>query len=124
MVRRLVIVALFILLFVRGYAQAGWIQPPVNPHCYIEHFCWPVVKSGQKVLLHFDEVDHPMVVYINGKIAAFHSGGFGPFNLDITDRVKPGENEIIIPETGAEDRDGRPITPPLTGRVAGQLGGM
>jgi len=124
MVRRLAAAALFILLFVRGYAQAGWMQPPVNPPCYIEHFCWPVVKAGQKVLLHFGEVDRMMVVYVNGKIAGIHPGGFGPFSLDITDRVKQGDNEVIIPQTGVGDSESRPGTPPLTGIPTGQPGGM
>lgn len=124
MVRRLAVIALFMLLFVRGYAQTRWIKPPVNPHCYIEHFYWPAVKPKEKVLLHFDEVDHPMVVYVYGKIAGFHPGGFGPFSLDITDKVKKGDNEIIIPETGAGYCGRRPSTPPLTSITTGQLGGM
>jgi hypothetical protein len=124
MVRRLAAIALFILLFVRGYAQAGWIQPPVIPPCYIEHFYWPAIKQGQKVLLHFNEVDRMMVVYVNGKIAGIHPGGFGPFSLDITDRVKQGDNEVIIPGMGVQEPGGRPGTPPLTGISTGQLGGM
>jgi len=124
MVRRLAVIALFILLFVRGYAQAGWLQPLINPHCYIEHFYWPAVKAGEKVLLHFDEVDRMMVVYVNGKIAGIHPGGFGPFSLDITDRVKEGDNEVIIPELGVQAPEGRPGTPPLTGITTGQPGGM
>ena len=124
MLRRLAAIALFILLFVRGYAQAGWIQPLVNPHCYIEHFCWPAVKAGEKVLLHFNEVDRVMVVYVNGKIAGIHPGGFGPFSLDITDRVKQGDNEVIIPDLSVPEPEGRPSTPPLTGITTGQPGGM
>ena len=76
------------------------------------------------MLLRFDEVDRVMVVYVNGKIAGIHPGGFGPFSLDITDRVKQGDNEIIIPGTGVEDRGGRPSTPPLTDIIIGQPGGM
>jgi len=124
MVRRLAAVAAFILLFVCGYAQAGWIQPPVNPPCYIEHFCWPAVKRWEKVLLHFGEVDHVMVVYVNGKIAGIHPGGFGPFSLDITDKVKQGDNEVIIPGLGVQEPESRPSTPPLTGISTGQPGGM
>jgi hypothetical protein len=124
MFRRLAVIALFILLFVRGYAQTGWVQPLVNPHCSIDHFYWPAVKTGERVLLHFDEVDRVMVVYVNGKIAGIHPGGFGPFSLDITDRVKEGDNEVIIPGMGVEEPGGRPGTPPLTGITTGQHGGM
>ena len=124
MVRRLAAIALFILLFVRGYAQTKWITPPVNPPCFIDHFYWPVVKAGQRVLLRFGEVDRLMVVYVNGKIAGIHPGGFGPFSLDITDRIKQGDNEVIIPGMGVQEPEGRPGTPPLTGITTGQPGGM
>ena len=122
MKKALYTVAITFLFFVHAYAQTKWIQPPVNPPCYIEHFCWPAIKRGEKVLLHFGEVDRVMVVYVNGKIAGIHPGGFGPFSLDITDRVKQGDNEIIIPQRG--DCEGRPGTPPLTGISTGQPGGM
>lgn len=116
--------AIILLFVVRSSAQYICIHPLINPHCYIEHFYWPTVKAGEKVLLHFDEVDRVMIVYVNGKIAGIHPGGFGPFSMDITDRVKEGDNEIIIPETGAGDCEGRPSTPPLTGITTGQPGGM
>jgi Glycosyl hydrolases family 2, sugar binding domain len=117
-------VVIAILVVVRSSAQITWIQPPITPPCFIEYFYWPAVKPGEKVWLHFDEVDRPMVVYVNGKIAGTHPGGFGPFSMDITDRIKKGDNEIIIPKTGAETRQGSPVTPPLTGITAGQPGGM
>ena len=124
MKKTLYTVAIAHLFFVRTTAQYPWIKPPIDPHCYIEHFCWPVVKAGQKVLLHFGEVDRLMVVYVNGKIAGIHPGGFGPFSLDITDRVKQGDNEVIIPGMGVQEPEGRPGTPPLTGITTSQPGGM
>jgi beta-galactosidase/beta-glucuronidase len=117
-------VATALLILVRSSAQYAYVHPPINKYFYIHQFYWPAVKPGEKVYLHFDEVDHLMVVYINGKIAATHGGGFGPFKLDITAAVKQGSNEIIIPDIGAEDVNGRPSTLPLTGITTGQPGGM
>jgi len=115
-----------LLFFFRSPAQYAqlYAHPPISKYFYIHHFYWPEVKPGEKVYLHFDEVDHPMVVYVNGKIAAIHGGGFGPFKLEITAAVRQGRNEIIIPDTGAEEVNDRRNTPPLTDITTGQLGGM
>lgn len=41
--------------------------------------------QGQRLLLHFGAVDQICSVYINGKFAGYHKGGYLPFTLDITD---------------------------------------
>lgn len=41
----------------------------------------------KRCLLHFDAVDQQAVVYINGKEAARHTGGYLPFTIDITEFV-------------------------------------
>lgn len=51
----------------------------------------PVRKSleqGGRLLLHFGAVDQSCQVWINGKEAGSHSGGYLPFTLDITAFVK------------------------------------
>lgn len=44
----------------------------------------PPAGSGGHVLLHFGAVDHACAVYVNGKAAGTHQGGYWPFALDIT----------------------------------------
>lgn len=41
----------------------------------------------QRLLLHFGAVDQICNVYINGKFAAYHKGGYLPFTTDITDFI-------------------------------------
>ena len=41
----------------------------------------------ERLLLHFGAVDQICSVYINGKFAAYHKGGYLPFTVDITDFV-------------------------------------
>ena len=41
----------------------------------------------QRLLLHFGAVDQICSVYIGGKFAAYHKGGYLPFTVDITDFV-------------------------------------
>ncbi|MBQ7837182.1 MAG: beta-galactosidase [Clostridia bacterium] len=48
------------------------------------------------VLLHFGAVDYETTVYINGKNAGSHKGGYASFKFDITEYLVEGENEIIV----------------------------
>lgn len=53
-------------------------------------------KEKERLLLHFGAVDQACAVYVNGKRAARHTGGYLPFSADITDFVREGENELIV----------------------------
>ena len=53
--------------------------------------------KGKKVLLHFGAVDWRTKVYVNGKEAGTHEGGFDPFSFDITPFLKKsGEQELTL----------------------------
>ena len=47
-------------------------------------------------LLYFGAVNYDSRVWVNGKEAGHHIGGFTPFNYDISDLLKEGENVIIV----------------------------
>jgi beta-galactosidase/beta-glucuronidase len=52
---------------------------------------------GQRLLLHFGAVDFEAKVWVNGREAGVHRGGYDGFTFDITDSLnKAGENELII----------------------------
>ena len=55
-----------------------------------------VRPHGGAVLLHFEAVDHRADVFINGKAAGSHCGGFTEFCLDITEFVQTGENVLTV----------------------------
>ena len=54
------------------------------------------IKSSERTLLHFGAVDWQAKVFVNSKEAGTHQGGYTAFSLDITDKLKPGSNEILI----------------------------
>ena len=54
------------------------------------------VKKGKKVILYFAAVNYEAIVYINGEFIGKHEGGFTPFNYDVTDKIKNGENFVIV----------------------------
>ena len=52
--------------------------------------------SSDKVLLYFGAVNYDAHVYVNGQHVGHHIGGFTPFNYDVTDLLKEGENNVIV----------------------------
>lgn len=53
-------------------------------------------KDNTKVFLYFAAVNYESHVYVNGKKAGSHIGGFTPFNFDVTDLLVNGENFIVV----------------------------
>jgi len=53
-------------------------------------------KERQKTFVYFGAVNYDAKVYLNGKKIGDHIGGYTPFNFDITDKVKDGNNFIIV----------------------------
>ncbi len=51
---------------------------------------------GNRALLYFGAVNYDAHVYVNGQHVGHHIGGFTPFNYDVTDLLKDGENNVIV----------------------------
>ena len=49
-----------------------------------------------KIILHFGAVDYETTVYINGKKAGTHKGGYASFKFDVTEYLTEGENTLIV----------------------------
>jgi hypothetical protein len=63
---------------------------------YRRRFTVPPTPAGHRVLLHFEAVDWGTKVFINGAGIGDHTGGYEPFDFDVTERLKAGENEIMV----------------------------
>ncbi|MBQ4626496.1 MAG: beta-galactosidase, partial [Clostridia bacterium] len=61
-----------------------------------------------RVLLHFGAVDYEAKVYVNGKKAGTHKGGYASFSFDITDLLEEGDNTIVV---NAVDDVRNPLVP-------------
>ena len=48
------------------------------------------------MLLHFGAVDWKADVWVNGVCVGTHTGGFTPFEFDITAALKKGDNELKV----------------------------
>ena len=53
-------------------------------------------RDGARGLLYFGAVNYDAHVYVNGQHVGHHIGGFTPFNYDVTDLLKEGENIVIV----------------------------
>ena len=52
--------------------------------------------SGMRILLHFGAVDQRCTVSVNGTEVAAHTGGYLPFEADITEAVRDGDNTLTV----------------------------
>ena len=54
------------------------------------------LPANRRLFLHFGAVNYSASVYLNGEELGHHEGGFTPFNLEITGRVKPTNNFLVV----------------------------
>lgn len=66
------------------------------------------LKEGRRVYVHFGAVNYNVVVYLNGEKLGSHTGGFTPFNFEITSLLKDGENFIVVKADNKRVREGVP----------------
>jgi beta-galactosidase/beta-glucuronidase len=63
---------------------------------YRTTFAVPPNWTGDRVLLHFGAVDYEATVFVNGRTATFHRGGYSAFSLDVTDYLNGEQNELCV----------------------------
>lgn len=75
---------------------------------YKKNFSRPVLKAGERLLLHFGAVDWQTTVFINNKEVGNHTGGYDNFSFDITTSLKKGINEILVKVSDPTDQGSNP----------------
>ncbi|MBB6251012.1 glycoside hydrolase family 2 TIM barrel-domain containing protein [Nitrospirillum iridis] len=64
---------------------------------YVKRFRTKPAWAGQRVTLRFEAAMNVADVWLNGRHLTTHLGGFLPFTLDLTDGLKPDdENEVVV----------------------------
>jgi len=71
----------------KDFMQAVW---------YMKKGELPKEWEGKRILLHFGAVDFMSKVWINGKEAGTHKGGYTSFTFEITDLIQNGENKLAL----------------------------
>ena len=63
---------------------------------YRRRFALGAQQLRGRTLLHFSAVDYRSIVWINGRPAGEHTGGYSSFELDISALVHEGENTVVV----------------------------
>jgi len=76
---------------------------------YKRTFTVPSNYKNKNILLHFGAVDWQTDVYVNGKHAGTHQGGYDPFSFNITSLLKKsGAQEIVVKVWDPSDEGPQP----------------
>lgn len=82
----------------KWYESTVWYKKTFN---YVQ-------DNSQRLFIHFGAANYIADVFLNGKKLGHHEGGFTPFQFEITNLVKPGENAILLRVNNARVKNGIP----------------
>src|SRR5580693_2710019 len=67
-------------------------------------------SAKNRLFLHFGACNYLAAVYLNGEELGEHHGGFTPFDFEITERVKPHGNFLVVRVSNTRGKDQVPTT--------------
>ncbi len=62
------------------------------------------IRADKRQFLYFGAVNYEATVYLNGEFIGKHTGGFTPFNFEVTDRVQAGINFVVVKVSNQRQR--------------------
>ena len=65
-------------------------------------------QQGKREILYFGAVSYRWNVYLNGSFIGSHEGGFTPFEIDVTDDLKRGDNFLVVEVNNRRTKDAIP----------------
>lgn len=66
------------------------------------------VEENQRTFLRFGGANYDTIVWVNAKEVARHTGGFTPFEAEVTDLLQPSGNFVVAKVNDTRLRDGVP----------------
>jgi beta-galactosidase len=76
--------------------------------CYRKRFRIPASQQGQRFMLHFEGAMTVAEVFLNGRAVGSHKGGYTPFQLDITDALRFGPDNVLVVKVDSREREDIP----------------
>lgn len=65
-------------------------------------------ESGSNEILYFEAVNYHSIVFLNGEKLGEHVGGFTPFQFEVKEQLKEGENVLIVKVDNNRKKEGIP----------------
>ncbi len=75
---------------------------------YRKLFEYTKKDASNRVFICFGGANYETDVYLNGRKLGKHTGGFTPFNFEITGNLKEGSNSVVVKVDNKRRRDGVP----------------
>lgn len=66
------------------------------------------IPAGKRLFLCFGAVNYTADVYLNAEKTGSHEGGFTPFQFEVTGKIKPGKNTVIVRVNNQRSKNGIP----------------
>ena len=66
------------------------------------------IKTDKKYFIYFGAANYETYVYLNGEKLGKHTGGFTPFSFEVTNKLKPKDNFVILKVDNKRKREGIP----------------
>ena len=77
-----------------NFYQPVWFRKTFEP---------PEDFAGRNVRLVFEGVDYFAKVWVNGELLGEHEGYFNPFSFEVTQKLRPGRNLVVVKVTNPWD---------------------
>jgi beta-galactosidase len=77
------------------WTMQGFAVKPWTAAGYLKTVLVPKAWAGKRVFLRFDGVQSDARIWVNGRPAGSHQGGFNAFEFDVTDLIRPGSANTI-----------------------------
>jgi len=65
-------------------------------------------KTNELAFLYFEAVNYETIVYLNGEKIGKHIGGYTPFQFEVTDKLKDGNNFVVLKVDNKRSRENVP----------------
>jgi beta-galactosidase len=90
----------------KGFYPLGRNYPETSVGWYRRVFEIPAADAGKRITIEFDGAYRETMVVFNGFYIGRHSGGYDPFQFDVTDFVYPGQKNVLLVRVDATLSDG------------------
>ena len=90
----------------KGYYPLGRNYPATSVGWYRRVFEMPKEDANKRITIEFDGSYRETMVVFNGYYITWHSGGYDPFTVDVTDFANPGGKNVLLVRVDATSSDG------------------